>query len=1406
MEADRLTAVGLVVCKPCGSWLRRSAVTRHFSVAIVLSFLMLPEVLGQSVDTATAAAPVASDSLTEGADNYSLSASVPHARDLQHTFGEISQELRAERYSVAAELLVEVLGNLSDGFVEYEGVLHRPRVLIPKLIAELPFDALQTVRRKLADAAEESLQAALRNNDFEQLRSLAFDFPGTLAAEQATELWGAYLRDQGESKVAHQVFVDFLRGREQTSSPAEMRIRQQLSRMGDAVPSHEVAATVDSIEPSAVPLWKVEYGLAEASLRTIEAGHGDLLENGVIPFSHWTAKTVDGKLISISPTNLEVRDGHTGELIWSRPVPHYGARILTELKATDNPLRSWLITRAALFRVFGESLFDQFLVVQNRLYLIEEARKTVAGSPDGNWQFPLNRIVCLDLKNGEEVWSKIQLDNSDTYICSPPTRFGDHLLVTAEDLNTSQISVYELNAETGEQLRNIPLARSARSLIKKEGQSAFDGRRHKLSCPIVVEGAKAYCSTSAGMLACVDLATWQLEWIYRYPRHDIPRTGKRVFEPAVGLTGFQWWRQWQGIEIHVFGDYLAFVSPESKRINVIERFTGRLLWSIPQEDGLYIAAADSKYGVVVVGHHSVQRLALLDGATIWKSAIQSPSGRGVRVGDDILIPEYEMGWSIVDLDSGSKRESLFNVPSKMGSEVAASIRLPRNYVLQGQQLFELSYRAVKHLQDIQAVRDDRLSGDLFSQFFKLLERNEIHQASEKLAEIVMHEEIEEELLSSMTQQLVSLDQASGRIKPLPARFSRHQGVVRTWLRNAFEQAFEVHDLEQIRGLLSSKVSREVADGFLFDQHRRFRFDRWLVGQFEHYYASLTEERQTQFDDLIESVIAERTLDHPADAEFLSEIFQSTRWEIPIPDPANSRREVLQRFVRDELSQLNRSASDELFLPPHPVPADEQWSVEKPVVTVSQRVATSVYFNRIPVSRIDGLPDTDLNLEIEYPGHRGVRFFGKQWERPWPAYLPRSDRTLRIDPDLVRAWHVGPIIVLQVGSEVYGVAPWTAEGNRGATLLWPDRGDSIDTLGDRSNQMLTFQTQSFAERVGFLAKQSERLNEFGYYSTSVGPVRASYFCIQQKGMLVALETGSGKELWRRFDLPKESVCLGDENHVLMISPSEQRIQVLSSRDGQEIASWELADPMDQVLFSSGCHVLIAEGDRYLDDDLDNDLLLTLAWKNLASNHTDWQRQWPNGTFPFELDQRWFGVMRPSGVVEIIDTATGTTLAEHQVSLSSPIEKVTVHVGESDCLIIFSCGVEDERLLNAPQAQGGRRQALVKGPVLCISRKDGQELWNSELNNVVFPLDQPVDLPVFVTAGARYPDSPMDDDAPMEHLQLISRQTGEVLYRTESFSPVVRYNLMGNQETGVITFSTSTSNVKLEFKPVDSRMSQ
>lgn len=1335
----------------------------------------------------------------ETTGNYSLSAAVERNYELDEILQTILKAIQDEEHSSLARLLTESLTTAKRGYVEYRGVLHRFNPLLVRLAFHLPADSLAAYRRESSQSAKVAMEEAQQSRDVVALQKVSEQFPNTIEANRLEELRIAKLCDQGNFFEAEMLIQKIIA--QQRDSTDLQRLIALTKQFTEEMRKAELHRLPPDFRPSAIPAWSAEYNLTEVSRELIEVGQRDLRENGLTPFSPWTAADSGENLITITPLQIEARDRSTGKLVWARDLPQYSSRILDELTAVDNPQRSWNIARQVLFRIFGESLYSSFSVDGQHVYFVEETPTGAVLAPsDSQRRKAANQIVCLDATTGNEVWKNDSLEESRVHLCSPPEIWGNEILMLAEFRHAPQIYLIALDRNSGELTRTLPLADIARRIEAKPKENP-DRRRDNLACPIRIVNSKAYCPTGAGLLAAVDLLDWSVDWVYRYPRHDVQRSGTGILHPKLGHTGYQWWNGWHEIQTIFFDDYVAFASPESQRLTLLDLQSGELLWTTDRQDGLYVAAATVEEGIVVIGSNFARALSFDSGDVLWETPLNFPTGRGVQVGKSYLLPDSERGWALLDLKTGMLTSSPLNLNSEFGSYYLPDVSHPRNLVAIDDELYELSYRGIKRLQ---SILQDKDRFDFVSESDRIIHQIELDSAGERIktADLKFATGQSDTFLKQLVEQTL-LKQVSGHE---PAEILRQgfypasKTLQLNWFCTVFAGALDQRDMSTIRELMTTHLSISMLTEFKTNRTVQTRLDHWILAALLDAYSRYSETDRVALAESLRMAMNSRLLDQPTEQQLFADFFTGTPWQFDLSEKLNQRPE-LRDVIKTQLQQIEQRARENLFVD-QGSERTNKWGNQEPEIHVQSRLSANVFFESVPIDNIDGTKHTALNLEIEFPGHRAVRFSGKYWQRPWPAYLPRTDRSLRLENELVKAWAIGKLIVFQVGSEVYGFSPLTVEGNRGAKLLWPSRGESIDTLGDRSNQMLSFETKMTPELIGFPQSATQRVNEFDYFATEVGPVRAGYFCIQQKGMLVAFDTATGLERWRRFDLPREAKCLGDEENVVVLDRTHNRIQVLSALDGRERQVRHEFPIANRILHSSGIYYLTESGDQPagaregFKQQLPKENL-TLKWIDSVTGQIVWQRSWDEPAIPFELDGRWLGVCTVAGNIEILVVDSGKTLNTHRVELPAEISKIACHAGNDNILILISGKVADKQLTNATQQNQGYRRSIVNGPVFCIDRNRGDLLWSGNLENTLFPIDQPVDLPVFVTAERRFPEEIMDQRSPGSRIQVFDRRNGNLLYKTESLSSSVRYSVSGHLDSEQVVLTTRESVVTFDF---------
>lgn len=1352
--------------------------------------------------------------------NFSLSAAVERNRELESIVRDALFAPVDEQEQSIVQAIQALLQSPSESLVEYRGSLLHPDRLAEVLLETASPSLVAAYQRKVQVEANEAWAQARLTNDVTALERLSQQYPHTSAAAEANALRVALLLDRGQVDV-----VSMLLEGQRLSERMSRELRQRLKELGEPVETRlrsngkeghgaGTGNTGDSpvagnpVFPVPTPEWSIDMPLSDALKTALNRGSRDLRENGLTVFSPWKLQFADELVIGVNLFGREARLRETGELVWQRPFEHPTSRSLRLVARSAERTSGWEAIYHAMHRLYGESLYAAALLTEDRVFAVEPRfdsnPQTMTGS-DRHLSESNQRVVCLNLATGELQWERAFDGDQLAELCSVPVLHHGSLLVTAERRADRQLCLFQLDPATGELRQVIPFAKSAKP-IEARTNAERDVRRMGVACPIHVSGTTAICSTGAGVVAAIDLFERRVLWVHRFPRSDIPDSGKEQMALDARISGFQFWHGWQHAQFESLGDALVVTSPELDRLTVLERATGIERWAVPRNAGLLIALADAQWGVVVIGEDAATAYDAQSGHQKWTVPLNFPTGTGVHLHGILLIPDGRHGWTAIDLKTGKSENSQRNLLPTIAPVSIVDILEPRNVATDGENFFQVTPRGIQRLHQRASEQPSGETAEVASAILRdpgqvnlsAAIRQRIHAGAEQFPGqdlLIVQEQIKR--VSGSDVSRAQLREAFLNVESLSA------AALPNLFRAVFSRASQHADFKVIHSLLSDHFTVELSEQYVKDRLRRFRVGPWVQQELVELHSRLPKQERQELSETIRRVLDSRLIDGPHESEFWKSVFRFTPWESVWRSLAHASDDTSHADLGERQAAFQQAAKPLIFLPLGDTATGTfAWPDGPPRVSQRGRGAGSLLFDPVPLQRIDGSPAYDLNLDIEYPGFRAVRFSSAAWERPWYGYLPRTNRTLRYHRELTRAWQSGEVVIVQVGSEVYGFRPFTAEGHPSAQLLWPPRGASIDTLGNRSNTRMSFQLQAEPPRPGFARRPPRRIDEFGHNVTSVGPVRAGYFGFQQKGMFVVCETDTGRERWRRYQLPQRAICLGDELHVVILDPHAQSADVYSSLDGARIRTHQLEHDPASHLFYSGVHALIALGPQATEPTTPAESAeLILKWCNLSSGTTTWQRSWDPGAIPLEIDRRWTGVLRADQTLEILETATGHTVATHRLKLDGKASQLLCHAGADDLLIAIGTQVADERLLNATQRSQGYRRSILSGMLLNVSRADGTLNWQTPLSSAVIPHVQPVDLPVFVAAGARLNDPMMDDPSPGSRIRLFSRRTGEQLFQSESLNPTAIYGVSGYLPSGRVTLTTQTAIVDIDYHTPD-----
>ena len=157
-------------------------------------------------------------------------------------------------------------------------------------------------------------------------------------------------------------------------------------------------------------------------------------------------------------------------------------------------------------------------------------------------------------------------------------------------------------------------------------------RRGGFGVELAAAGGLVLCPTRLGVTAAVEASTGRLRWIDLDPS-CLPTHVDRPLPAIVRRRGEAAYPS----PILTVGDRVLVMPPESDLLHCLDLQTGRVLWRRPRrDDTCLLGAADGR--VFVSGHRTAGCLDLATGDRIWQRRIATPSGRGLVVGSALTLP------------------------------------------------------------------------------------------------------------------------------------------------------------------------------------------------------------------------------------------------------------------------------------------------------------------------------------------------------------------------------------------------------------------------------------------------------------------------------------------------------------------------------------------------------------------------------------------------------------------------------------------------------------------------------------------------------------------------------------------------------------------------------------------------
>jgi len=472
--------------------------------------------------------------------------------------------------------------------------------------------------------------------------------------------------------------------------------------------------------------------------------------------------------------------------------------------------------------------------------------------------------------------------------------------------------------------------------------------------------------------------------------------------------------------------------------------------------------------------------------------------------------------------------------------------------------------------------------------------------------------------------------------------------------------------------------------------------------------------------------------------------------------------------------------------PDVIPTVERGPRQRPPNLDSSLHNYPIKIQTVPGSLLDR-----LDVSVDRRGQK-ARFAGDGHAEPWEIALagtPRPLRSMFANFDLVEAYGVGRLLVLRLGSEVFGFLPLNDHGEPNIDKKGSQPSFQFDmaSAGEFYGDPPGF--EYVPEKAGIRSASFRVIDGLGHSLGGLGPVRAGYLCYRSQARLVAKETQTGRTLWERLDLPPNCQAFGDDERVYLWRIEERSLQVLSAIDGRllEERAWN-ASP-DDLLMQHDSRSWVAvrrpvPGIELID---------------ARDGSTVWKRTFDMNSVPFAVDYDTLGVIEQSGLLHILSADSGAALGEAlTIPVPEKIERIVCVHDAQRWYLAISGPVPRLPVLQAEQVWGGLHLAFVNGWLYGIDRESKTISWQRFLDSEAMPLEVSRNAPVLVQMWRKSIGDGMAGQNAEGILRVIDKRTGRQIdnLRDSLLQPYFALHLSDNCE--MLQIYTERHTIRLNYK--------
>ncbi len=1126
-----------------------------------------------------------------------------------------------------------------------------------------------------------------------------------------------------------------------------------------------------------------------------------------------SALVVGQTAVTRTLSHIAAVDVNSGQLMWENLLSDALSELLDSRRGgggrSAESLSSQSLAAAVRRRVWEDGIFGA--ITSNGRYVFGVEELTCGLGPqykrtvlDANgmrrWESEparptANVLTAYDIRTGKLIWEiGGPVDSwqpaAGAFFLGPPLPLGNALFVLAE--MDEEIRLLELRADTGALISETVLA----SRLKPEGSALWplpyrpsDALRRQGSTPAFAEGVLV-CQTSEHDFAAIDLLTRQLLWLYTLPEDETGPTRRQIILGGRGLDAAQTAPQtarWLDSGV-VLASGVAIIAPaQGNRLLGIALRDGRLLWSVPRRDALFVGGADAER-VVLVGRSEVRALRLSDGTPAWPEEQllppgAAPGGRGIIAANRFHLPLSTGDLLIVDIRSGKLIAQCRTWDELPVGDVVAFPAGAVSINIEGLVRLEFVGARLQRLETALQQRPE--DADLLTEYSAaLLADNRPAEAFEHLLRALR-------LAPSDTARLLLVDAIRQGLRDDYDSF--HKLVPRAWPLLEKTEQFQAAILVWAGALRAHGESKAAIEAYLSaaaaesrpselrpaESLRRVRRDRFWAAELAATYAAADSSQQAALDELITAHLREPRMlaflgwhraaeslrlqqarqlaeKEPLRAELLlRQLFSNGQ-----PEQQRAAAALLASLLRDNGQTLDAAQVYRFLLERWPdevcldgktgrelvvmLPADDpvrklldappMWPDGKVYIEAlaGGRQTSSVqemWATVVPVEDSPGRPVShamlSATMSMTLVDAHGRQRAKVQFERgAGMAYFPAASMYSQV-------YTLGRLVVAFVGSQMHVVQVGDDLPDGAKTLWWR-------TLGAEQPMGLGV-IWAVARGSGLFAMPAS-----GGLPIAVSPEAV---CLLTNRKLMALDPLTGEVLWVRDEMPAAAGLFGDGRRLVVASKDGSEAELLDMLDGRTIARC-IVPPAEQRMWTLGTQIVTWEtaqrtGTLGLYDPLEGKYL--------------WQRKYESGPKAWPISPQEVAVCDEQGRLEIVALPSGRLLCSAQLDSPPQLRDLIVHNAFGQYVVIVNHGF-------AAVASAAGNTVPIEGMAYGIEATSGRLRWSVELSQCGLRLGGPTDIPLvvfelsaMVRRGLSYQQ--------LTKLMCIDKRTGVVLVERE-----------------------------------------